>query len=166
MKLVRLLSPLLLILLLSTGGFALWLHHELRTPVAHSHANDYIEIPRGSSPDEIVGRLQQAGVIRRSWPLRLYLKVSGASARLKAGEYRFPSPISPLLVVRKLEEGQQRLARFTVIEGWTRWDIANAMAHLPELNLTDANEALALMDDTSLISDLDPTARNLEGYLY
>src|SRR5205823_14345894 len=30
----------------------------------------------------------------------------------------------------------------------------------------DANEALALMDDTSLIHDLDPTARNLEGYLY
>jgi UPF0755 protein len=166
MRLVRLLFLFLFLLVLAAGGFVLWLRQELHTPVAHSHANDYIEIPRGSSPDEIIGRLQQAGVIRRSWPLRLYLKVSGASARLKAGEYRFPSPISPLVVVRKLEEGQQRLARFTVIEGWTRWDIANAMAHLPDLNLADANEALALMNDTSLISDLDPTARNLEGYLY
>ena len=166
MRLIRLLLLFIFLLIIAAGGFALWLRQELRTPVAHSHANEYIEIPRGSSPDEIVGRLQQAGVIRRDWPLRLYLKVSGASARLKAGEYRFPSPISPLVVVRKLEEGQQRLARFTVIEGWTRWDIANAMAHLPDLNLADANEVLALMNDTSLISDLDPTARNLEGYLY
>jgi UPF0755 protein len=166
MKPARLLKLLLLLLFVFAGCTAFWLYRELRTPIAHTHANDYIEIPRGSSPDEIVAQLQQSGVIRRSWPLRLYLKVSGAAARLKAGEYRFPSPISPLTVVRKLEEGQQRLARFTIIEGWTRWDIASAMAHVPELHLADADEALALMDDTSLIQDLDPTARNLEGYLY
>jgi UPF0755 protein len=69
-------------------------------------------------------------------------------------------------VLRKLEEGQQRLARFTVIEGWTRWDIANAMARIPELKLASADEALALMDDTSDIRDLDAQATNLEGYLY
>jgi UPF0755 protein len=86
--------------------------------------------------------------------------------RLKAGEYRFPSPISPLGVVRKLEEGQQRLARFTIIEGWTRWDVAAAMARIPELKLANADEALDLMNDTSDIRDLDADADNLEGYLY
>ncbi len=166
MKLLRVLLLLLILLLIFGGGFAFWLRRELSTPVAHAHASDYIEIPRGSSTDEIFARLQQAGIIRRTWPLRLYVKLTGGGPSLKAGEYRFPSPVTPRTVLRKLTEGQQRLARFTVIEGWTRWDIANAMARLPELQLANADEALALMDDTSAISDLDPAARNLEGYLY
>jgi UPF0755 protein len=40
------------------------------------------------------------------------------------------------------------------------------MARIPELKLADADEALRLMDDTTLIRDLDPEARNLEGYLF
>jgi UPF0755 protein len=166
MKIYRRLGILLLLSACATGAFAYWFYRELHSPIVHPLATQYIEIPRGSTPDETVARLQSSGVIRRSWPLRFYIRFSGTGPRLKAGEYRFPSPISPLGVLRKLEEGQQRLARFTVIEGWTRWDIANAMARLPELKLADANEALALMNDTSEIRDLDAQADNLEGYLY
>ncbi len=148
------------------GGFAYWLYRELHTPVVHTAAEQYIEIPRGTSPSASVTRIKTAGVIRRDWPLLLYIRAKGLGPRLKAGEYRFPSPISPLGVLRKLEEGEQRLERFTVIEGWTRWDIAAAMARIPELKLASEGEALALFDDASLVADIDPTASNLEGYLY
>jgi UPF0755 protein len=94
------------------------------------------------------------------------MKLSGRGSKLKAGEYRFQSPISPLGVLRKLEEGEERLRKFTVIEGWTRWDIAEALVRVPDLKLQSAQEALLLMDDVSLISDIDPLAQNLEGYLY
>jgi UPF0755 protein len=40
------------------------------------------------------------------------------------------------------------------------------MARIPELKLENADAALALMNDVSDIRDLDPTADNLEGYLY
>jgi UPF0755 protein len=166
MKIFRLLAILAIILTCAAAGFSLWLYRELHRPVGHSLSTQYIEIPRGSTPDEIISRLSSSGVIGRVWPLRLYIRFSGAGPRLKAGEYRFPSPISPLGVLRKLEEGEQRLARFTVIEGWTRWDIANAMARIPELKLANAEEALALMNDTGDIRDLDSQATNLEGYLY
>jgi UPF0755 protein len=166
MKIYRLLTILAIILFCSGAAFAFWLYRELHKPIAHSLSTSYIEIPRGSTPDETVARLSSSGIIGRAWPLSLYIRFSGAAPRLKAGEYRFPSPISPLGVLRKLEEGEQRLARFTVIEGWTRWDIAAAMARIPELKLASAEEALALMNDTSDIRDLDPQADNLEGYLY
>jgi UPF0755 protein len=166
MKIFRLLTILAIILLCSGAAFTFWLYRELHKPVAHSLSTQYIEIPRGSTPDETVARLASSGIIGRTWPLRLYIRFSGAAPRLKAGEYRFPTPISPLGVLRKLEEGEQRLARFTVIEGWTRWDIAAAMSRIPELKLASAEEALALMNDTSDIRDLDPQADNLEGYLY
>jgi peptidoglycan lytic transglycosylase G len=156
---------LLLLIPLVAGICALWCYRELHSTLAHAKANDYIEIPRGSSPDAIADRLVKEGVLRQKWPLLLYVKLTGSAKLLKAGDYRFPSPISPLGVLAKLEEGEQRLSRFAVIEGWTRWDIADSLAHVDEVHL-DSNAALALMDDTSAIRDLDPLAKNLEGYLF
>jgi UPF0755 protein len=147
-------------------GFGGWLYRDLHAPVAHAKAGDYIEIPRGSTPDGIAEKLVNEGVLRHKWPLLLYIKTTGKAKTIRAGEYRFPSPISALGVLRKLQEGEQRLSRFTVIEGWTRWDIAESLAHVDELQLSDSAEALKLMDDTSLIRDLDPAAENLEGYLF
>src|SRR5437763_4346102 len=162
----RLLIAIVLLLVIVPGAFALWLYREMRIPVSHTKSNDYIEVPRGSTPEGIVNKLVSEGVLRRKWPLLLYIKLTGSAKLLKAGEYRFPSPITPLGVLQKLEEGEQRLSRFTVNEGWTHWDIADELAHMPELKLTDSNQALTLMDDTSSIHDLDPQAENLEGYIF
>src|SRR5437870_4893880 len=152
-----------LILLISLG---LWAYRDLHASVAHAKSNEYIEIPRGSTPEGIANKLVAEGVLRHKWPLLWYAKLTGKTKLIKAGEYRFPSPISALGVLKKLEEGEQRLSRFTVIEGWTRWDIADSLAHVDELHLSDSGEALKLMDDTSAIRDLDPAAENLEGYLF
>ncbi len=40
------------------------------------------------------------------------------------------------------------------------------LLRIPELKLQSNEEALALLNDTSEIRDLDPAAQNLEGYLY
>jgi UPF0755 protein len=162
----RVIICFIIILILGSVGFLYWVRHELQAPNTHSQSGQYVNIPKGSTPDQIINNLETLGVIRRGWMLRLYVRLTGSGPRLKAGEYRFPSPISPLTVLRKLEEGEQRLSRLTVIEGWTRWDIAALLARIPELKLQSAEEALALFDDTSAIRDLDPTAKNLEGYLY
>lgn len=162
----RFIISFIIILILVFAGSLLWLRQELQAPRLHSRSEQFVNIPRGSTPDQIINNLESLGVIRRGWLLKLYVRVTGSGQRLKAGEYRFPSPISPLSVLRKLEEGEQRLSRLTVIEGWTRWDIAALLARIPELKLQSAEEALALFDDTSAIRDLDPEAKNLEGYLY
>jgi UPF0755 protein len=162
----RILLTILLLLIAAPAAFAIWLYREVRMPASHAMANEYIEIPKRSTPESIANKLLSDGIIRRKWPFLLYIKLTGSAKLIKAGEYRFPSPITPLGVLKKLEEGEQRLSRFTVIEGWTRWDIADAMAHIPELNLTDKDEALKLMNDTSTVRDLDPEARDLEGYLF
>src|SRR5262252_8278189 len=166
-KLTKLILLVMLLLLIATPAVcALWLYREMRAPVSHTMANEYVEIPKRSTPESIASKLVSDGVIRRKWPFLLYIKLTGSAKLIKAGEYRFPSPITPLGVLKKLEEGEQRLSRFTVIEGWTRWDIADAMAHMAELNLADKDEALKLIGDTSGIRDLDPEAKNLEGYLF
>ena len=165
-NLKRVLLIVLILVVLAVAVTSTWAYQQLRTPVAHNKQGQYIEIPRGSSPRFIVNKLAAEGIIKNKWPLMLYLKWAGAGSQLKAGEYDFPSPISPLSVFAKLRQGERRLSRITIVEGWTRWDIANAMTRLPEFGLTDSREALELMDNVSLIADLDPLATNLEGYLY
>ncbi len=156
---------LILLLLVGAGASGYWGYKELHTRRSHQHASEYIEIPRGASPTQIASKLKDLGILNRDWPFLFYIKWSGAASRLKAGEYRFSTPISPLEVLAKLEVGEERLNKFTVIEGWTRWDIAEAMARIPDLKLSEA-DALALMNNTSAIANVDPLAQNLEGYLY
>ncbi len=166
MKILRIIFIPLVLASFVAGGFYFWLQRELNTPILHSAAEQYVEISRGTSPTQTIAKIKSSGVIGRDWPLLLYIRMRGLGPGLKAGEYRFPTPISPLGVLRKLQEGEQRLERFTVIEGWTRWDIAAAMARIPALKIADENEVLTLLNDTSLIVDIDSEADNLEGYLY
>jgi UPF0755 protein len=162
----RIIVVILALTVVAAGVAAAWAYSDLHKAISHHKTGQYIEISKGSSPSAVVKKLASEGIIRHEWPLMLYLKSTGASSTLKAGEYDFPSPISPLNALGRIQRGQRRLNRFTVIEGWTRWDIARAMVKIPELRLTDETEALKLMDDVSLIRDLDPKAENLEGYLY
>jgi UPF0755 protein len=162
----RILLVIIAVVIIAGGASAAWVYAELRRPIAHNKSGQYIEIQRGSSPSSIVRKLAAEGVIKHEWPLMLYLKGTGRGSTLKAGEYDFPSPVSPMAVLAKLQQGQRRLTRLTIPEGWTRWDIAKAMTQVSELKLESEAQALQLMDNVSLIGDLDPQAKNLEGYLF
>jgi len=65
-----------------------------------------------------------------------------------------------------LESGGKPFGKITVIEGWTRWDIAQALLQSPTLGLKTKEQALKLLNNTKSIKDLDKSAKNLEGYLY
>jgi peptidoglycan lytic transglycosylase G len=162
----RILILLIFLVLIGGGAASVWIYRDLHTAVQHTKHGQYVDIPRGSSPAAVISKLAGEGIIKHKWPLMVYVKLTGKGSQFKAGEYDFPSPISPLAVFARLREGEQRLIRFTVVEGWTRWDISNAMFKIPEFHLTDGTSALALMNNVSLISDIDPAATNLEGYLF
>ena len=162
----RLILLIILVGILAIAGLGFWTYSDLHKPIAHAKAGQYIDIPKGTSPGAIVHKLAEEGIITHEWPLKFYLKATGKGSSLRAGEYVFPSPISPIGALAKLQQGQRRLNRITIIEGWTRWDIARAMAQVPEFGLTSDAQALELMNNVSLVSDLDPEAKNLEGYLF
>jgi UPF0755 protein len=165
MKTLRLLTSGILVLAITTCATGFWVWQTVRTPVKLSSSSISVEIPRGATFDQALTLLSKAGVLPQILPLRIYLKIAGANPNVQAGTYEFASPLSPLDVVNILRPGG-KADRLTVVEGWTRWDIADAMSKMPDLKLANANQAMDLMNDTSLISDLDPKAKNLEGYLF
>ena len=110
----RFLIVTLAVVLLAGAASSAWLYRDLHQPEAHSKSGQYIEIPRGSSTASVVRKLSSEGIIKHEWPLKLYLKVTGTGSTLKAGEYDFPSPISPLKLTNHLAlfptEGDRNLA--------------------------------------------------------
>jgi UPF0755 protein len=166
MTIKRILLVFFILIFLLSVGFVVFFYKDLNTANTHQMSAEYIQIQRGSSPAEIISKLESQGVIKRSWTTLLYLRLSGRSAKLKAGDYKFASPITPLAVISQLEKGEEKLNRMTIIEGWTRWEIADEMLKMQQFKLKNREEVFALMDDTSLIRDIDTQAKNLEGYIY
>jgi len=166
MKRLLIIGLVIIAIILLVGGVGAWAYNDLRKPVAHAKSGKYIVIPKGSSPGTVVKKLAAEGIIKHEWPLAFYLKASGKGASIKAGEYDFPSPISPLSVADRLQRGERQLTRITIIEGWTRWDIARALKQVPQFKLQSDAQALDLMNNVKLIKDIDPAATDLEGYLF
>lgn len=167
MRFIKILFVLFVLSIVALGGVSYWLYNQLTTPAAHDKANKYIEIPKGSTPNQIVSKLASEGVIKSETATQIYLRAFGNAGVLKAGEYQFASPISPLQVLKELEKGEERTVKLTIPEGFTRFDIAKRIAEkFPQNPPVDDKAILALMDDTTLIKDIAPGAKNLEGYMY
>ena len=164
MKFIKLLFVLFVISVLTAAGVSYWIYESLNTPHQHGKANQFIQIPKGSTPNEIIAKLNSEGILSSEMATQIYLRTFGDAGKLKAGEYQFDSPITPLQVIKELEKGEERTTKLTIPEGFTRFDIAKRIAE--KFPPTDEKAILQLMDDVSLIKDFDPTAKNLEGYMF
>lgn len=159
------LKSLIVLVILVIIGFCYWIYSSLHKPYTHDKSNQYIQIPHGSSPNQIIAKLNAEGILSSQLPLKVYLKITGNGNEIQAGEYQFNSPITPLQVLDELKNGRLRTVKLTIPEGFTRFDIAKRIAEqFPQPDGETA--ALKLMDDVSLIKDIAPEAKNLEGYMY
>lgn len=164
---MKVLKFIIALLVLSVAIAAYWIYSSLHKPHVHDKDKQYIQIPHGSSPNQIIAKLATDGIISSEIPLKVYLKMTGAANKMQAGEYLFRSPITPIEVMDELSNGRLRTIKLTIPEGFNRFDIANRLAAQFPQELPDGEKsALSLMDDVSLIKDIDPKAQNLEGYMY
>lgn len=167
MKLVKIVFVLLVLGVIGIAGFSFWVSRAMNTPKAHDKANQYIKIEKGTSPSGIISKLAAEGVIGSELPTLIYLRTLGDSSKLQAGDYQFDSPITPLQVLKDLEKGEVLTTKLTIPEGFTRFDIAKRIADkFPQQPPVDDKAIVAMMDDVTLIKDISPTAKNLEGYMY
>ena len=163
-SLLKFLLLLAVLLALAAGAFALWMRGEVNRPVEHASADRIITIEPGTGAAAVIAKLSEAGIVRHSIPLRLYLRLTGRSGGLRAGDYKFASPISPMQAIEKIRRGEVFVERVTIPEGYNRFDIAETLAE--KTGLASEEEFLRLMNDPSPIQRIAPEARNLEGYLF
>jgi peptidoglycan lytic transglycosylase G len=120
-------------------------------------------VPPGSSPNAIGRRLADAGVVRDLATFRYALARSGQARRLQAGEYRFDRPLRAREVIDLMARGAVYLRPVTFREGLT---IRQMAAIYEQAGLGSAGAFTKAASNASLINDLDPGARDLEGYLF
>src|SRR5579871_557144 len=148
---------ILLLLLAGAGGVA-WL---LLTPFGPERET-LVDIAPGSSTVRIGRELAQAGIIRSQ--LAFDLVRFWKRGTLKAGTYRFDHPSAATEVYDRIRRGDVYTIVVTVPEGSTIFDIADRLQQAG----FGARQAFVDMavQESSLIADLDPSAKSLEGYLF
>lgn len=167
MRIVKVILPLLLSVVLLSLGLVYWVYRSLNTPHQHDKSDQFVTIEKGSTPNQIISKLTSEGILASALPVQIYIRTVGNAGNMQAGEYQFESPITPLQVIKELEKGELQTTKLTIPEGFTRFDIAKRIAEkFPQNPPMDNKAVLLLMEDTSLISDLAPNAKNLEGYMY
>ncbi|MEO6588564.1 MAG: endolytic transglycosylase MltG [Pyrinomonadaceae bacterium] len=167
MKFIKILFVVFLLGVLVVGGVSYWIYSSINKPHQHDKAGKFISIEKGTPPNQIISKLVSEEIISSEMPTLIYLRTVGDSSKLQAGDYNFVSPITPLQVITELEKGKDRTIKLTIPEGFTRFDISKRIAEkFPQNPPTDDKAILLLMDDTTLIKDIAPDAKNLEGYMF
>jgi UPF0755 protein len=144
------------------AGRETW-RHETEDPIRDPAAPPAIlEVPPGASADWIARQLSALGFARHPLVFRAFVHGRGVGQSLRAGEYAFDSSLSLAAVVEKLVRGDVVRHEVTFPEGKNLREAAEIAA----LKKVDGAAFLAAARDPSAIRDLDPKARDLEGYLF
>ena len=150
------------IVLLAAVAIGVWLAWALWLPV-RPVGQKFVLLRPGYSTWRIATELKSAEVIRSANAFVLWHYVHHKHS-LKAGEYLFERSATAINVHGRVARGDIYVHTLVIPEGYTIFDIAQAVQ---DAGLGSKPEFLQLATaDTSLISDLAPNAKSLEGFLF
>jgi UPF0755 protein len=130
---------------------------------AYAEEEQFVQIPPGASTRDIGRRLIEAGVVRDQIAFRAATWWSGRARKLQAGEYRFDHPLSAIEVIDTIARGEDYARRLTFPEGLTIREMAKIWE---SQGFGPAAQFIEASRQRELITDLDPAAADLEGYLF
>lgn len=103
------------------AGAAVWAARQVAAP--GPLAEDLVHIiPSGAGVSSIARELEEAGAVTNYRLFRLYSRLRGADAKLRAGEYEIAAGSSMAQILDLLVEGKTVLYRVTVPEGLTSYE--------------------------------------------
>lgn len=150
---------LFLVAVLACGGWLAWALLEPVTPSAQT----FVLLHPGYSTRRIATELKSAGVIRNADAFVLWHYLHHRRS-LKAGEYLFDKSARAVDVHQRLAHGDVYFHTVVIPEGYNMFEIAQA---IQAAGLGSSHDFLkAVTADTSMISDIAPDAKSLEGYLF
>jgi UPF0755 protein len=124
-----------------------------------------ITVEAGEGPSEIAEKLELAGVIESGTRFRVLVSLMGFDRLLQAGTYDLQEDMPALEVIYRMRNGIVTTRAVTVVEGWQRGEIADALAaeDIPREEFLAAAGRDAY--DFDFVAQI-PDGESLEGYLY
>ncbi len=142
-----------------------WLRAELVVDHPTGQTRPF-QISAGASVAQVGRALEEQGLLRGSWRLRLAQRLYFDRRPIRAGDYDVPVGASPLRLLTLFQSGPQRLRQVTLVEGW-RWERAAEV--LADTLGLDPGRLVQWIEAPPArlrrILDL-PEGQSLEGYLF
>ena len=145
-----------------------WVNYQIDTPVSTASQPVAFKIATGESSSQIGPELVQKGLIRDPEVFRYYLKYSGESANIQAGNYSLNRNMSLREIVAALQHGKEEQVSVTLPEGYPLKQMA---PQVEQAGIASAADYLVAANDPSWNYDFlagRPAGQKppLEGFLY
>ncbi len=138
-------------------AFGSWLDR----PLAVGEAPITVDVPSGQPFAATARELSARGVLDHPDWLRAYARLTGADARVKAGEYEIAPGTTPRELLRLFESGVVVRHAVTIVEGWTFRSLRAALERNPYLDNT-----LAGQGDDAVMAALGEPGTEPEGLFF
>jgi UPF0755 protein len=160
----RVITWTFLVLIVVVLGGGAWIYTSVERPYKGYEAQEqFVDIPSGSGTATMARRLADAGVVRSAQVFRVAVWLRGSSRRLQAGEYRFDQPMTAADVVDKISRGDVYVRAVTFREGLTVREMASVFE---SAGYGRASEFIEAARKAEVVREMDPEAKDLEGYLF
>jgi UPF0755 protein len=157
----RLLLAVLGLALLAGAAGTIGFRHWLARPLTTGDQPVEIEIPRGQPLSATARELAERGWLDHPGLLVAYARLTGADARVRAGEYRIAPGTTPAALLRQFASGAVLQHSITIVEGWNFRDLRRAIA--AESRLT---QTLRDSDDAEVMRRLNEPEQHPEGLFF
>jgi len=148
-------------------AYLLYHLNDLDSPVSQPNEIVELEVNQGDSAASVVSQLESSGLVRDGTLLRNYLHYRGLDISIEAGGYVLTGDMTVREIAEALQSAEVRDRSFTVVEGWRREQIAQALAEV-DLGITEEDflqASSSLPVEYSSFVDLPPSG-SLEGFLF
>lgn len=122
------------------------------------------EVPIGKPFAQVSQELETLGLLKSAKAFTLYARITRSIPKVKAGEYRFYTTMTPRQVMNVLTSGVSIRRVVTIPEGYSVFEIAEL---LEQKGFAKKDEILALAFDPKFVRKLiGQPLSSLEGYLF
>jgi UPF0755 protein len=163
--LLRYVLGLVLIGVVLAAGIGIYAYAALNRPAGSPGPPRAFTIDAGERVPSIAARLEADGLIESALMFQVMLKLRGADAQIKAGEFQLHPGMAPAEIIDTLTQTPtQAGVRVTIKEGERIGEIADQLA---AADLIDRDRFLELTQSDTFDADFLPERTDsLEGYLF
>ncbi len=148
-----------LVIVFLSLGFGLF----LLSPADKEGPDQVFIVKERSALREVAGDLEKNGLITNKTLFVLWTRAKGYGKDIRAGEYTLSPAMAPVQLLEILRKGLVILHPVTIPEGFTKDQIAEALA---AKGLAGKKHFLELTEDKALMRQYGISGPSLEGYLF
>ncbi len=145
--------------------FAVWsvFNHIINYPISPIGKEKTIFIKPGMSFKEVVSLLKKEDIIKNDLKFILYAKLSGATKKIKAGEYKIYTKWSVKELLNHLVKGNVVVHKLEIPEGLTWWQIGRIVE---KSSITSFDNFKKYVFNADFLNYLGVPQNSAEGFLF